>query len=1252
MKLSPSHNHLPKHSLLITALLLLLSSVFTSFFFLSKPSTGNEQKQLQDYVWDQQQKAKQVLDDTSLITKLVLHAESQATFNAIRDQRYGLFLFTDTSRQSPHLAFWSNQKIVPSDTALSLPDGTYFQYLLNGYYVVQKTTITLASVGRTIIGFVMIPVLNKYYLQSKNSLTEFAHNSDAINTIALSNSATNFPIKAVDGKPLFFITPVSAGNQSGLDAVTLMLRLSAMVLLLVYLHLFVDGVRKRGGTTKAILLLTAALLLLRLLLFYFPSLLLLRQFTLFDPTVYAANYINHSLGDLLLNALFLCWIILFTWESLGPIKRLPNFFKGKGIIAAGVAGIFILIFTSFQLANLVHDLVANSKVSFQVINFFGLDIYTVFGFIVLAVLSLTYYYFSRLLFRFILLAFSNLVYLYFAVAIIGLVFLTARSGDSIVLFHLPVLVWLVMYTLLLTQEQLIINRFRITIAGILFWIFIFSLSLAVLIVQGNREKEWRERKAIAEKADQLSDPSKEHTLSIALTYLDNRFLHSNFSRFYKEPDNRLIRDSIINTNSLGYTNLYNTGFFVFDSANRPVNNEGQRTYAELSNILDVQSKPTGMTDLFYYETSYDQFVYITKKTVYDSSHFVGTIFILAMPKQFQNADALYPNLFRQDVNDIETSSVYSYAVYKRGKLLNHSSKYFFHTVLGEASIPANETTRIENEGYDELWYKPGNQKIIIVAKKKDSLLEGITLFSYLFCAFLFMVGILQLASFLVEVAKDWRSVNLFAQLTIRTQIHGTIIFISVLSFLIIGVATITFFIMRYSRNNIDRLSLTAGSTVKELEKHAKASALITNNHWIDFSDSASMITLRSEIQEIADVHGVIVNLYDTSGTLQVTSDETIYKNGVLSTRMDPTAYYHLNTVHEVQRVQEEKVSRLDYLSIYSAIRNENGDTYAYLNIPSFTSQIELNQEISNFLVTIINLNAFIFLIAGIIALFITDRIARSFSVIGNKMKAITLGQANEEIVWTKKDEIGALVAQYNKMVQQLGASAEALAKSEREGAWREMARQVAHEIKNPLTPMKLSIQYLQKAIQNNLPNVQQLTSSVATTLIEQIDHLSKIAADFSQFANIGNKRVERIDLHAVIGSLVALYRANPKINLVYNPLPGAIEMYADKTQMNRLFTNLLTNAVDACSERRQCVVTINEEVNGDGVMIAIQDNGEGIPKEVQAKIFTPNFTTKTSGTGLGLAMCKSIAEQAGGAIWFKTEEGEGATFYVQLPLVN
>jgi nitrogen fixation/metabolism regulation signal transduction histidine kinase len=213
-----------------------------------------------------------------------------------------------------------------------------------------------------------------------------------------------------------------------------------------------------------------------------------------------------------------------------------------------------------------------------------------------------------------------------------------------------------------------------------------------------------------------------------------------------------------------------------------------------------------------------------------------------------------------------------------------------------------------------------------------------------------------------------------------------------------------------------------------------------------------------------------------------------------------------------------------------------------------------------------------------------------------------------------------------------------------------MARQVAHEIKNPLTPMKLSIQYLQKAIDNNDVDVKKLTSNVANTLVEQIDHLNKIASDFSQFANIGNPRNERFDLHEVLHSMSLLHESNEQIDFQWIPCPGALTVRADKTQLNRLFTNLIQNAIEATSSRTERRIRLVEERQEHAVVILVEDNGTGITEQARSRIFTPNFTTKTSGTGLGLAMSKSIVENVKGEIWFETREGAGTTFFVKIPL--
>ena len=195
-------------------------------------------------------------------------------------------------------------------------------------------------------------------------------------------------------------------------------------------------------------------------------------------------------------------------------------------------------------------------------------------------------------------------------------------------------------------------------------------------------------------------------------------------------------------------------------------------------------------------------------------------------------------------------------------------------------------------------------------------------------------------------------------------------------------------------------------------------------------------------------------------------------------------------------------------------------------------------------------------------------------------------------------------------------------------------------------------QFLQKSIENNAPNVKELTESVAKTLIEQIDHLNQIAGEFSQFANIENLNKEKFDVNEVLMSVLHLYASNNRLEISQYLSPEKIIIEADKTHINRLFTNLILNALQATPENKTARIAVHEILNNDNVVISISDNGTGIAEEVQSKIFTPNFTTKTSGTGLGLAMCKRMVEQAKGEIWFETKPGEGTVFFVLLPLAS
>lgn len=294
---------------------------------------------------------------------------------------------------------------------------------------------------------------------------------------------------------------------------------------------------------------------------------------------------------------------------------------------------------------------------------------------------------------------------------------------------------------------------------------------------------------------------------------------------------------------------------------------------------------------------------------------------------------------------------------------------------------------------------------------------------------------------------------------------------------------------------------------------------------------------------------------------------------------------------------------------------------------------------------------FLLLVAAVIGIALANGITQPIVGIGEHLLATKLSQ-NQPINWLRKDEIGQLVASYNNMIQQLEESAQRLAASEREDAWREMAQQVAHEIKNPLTPMKLHLQQLLRLQQEDPERATAWAARIAPALIEQIDGLARIAGEFSHFAKMPGAAPSRFDLAELTHGLAQLHERNTEQVSISTELPHEpCYVMADRDNIQRVITNLLRNAIQAAASTEEATpqvkVSLVQQHNGSW-QLKVEDNGPGVPAELYDKIFQPNFTTKSSGMGLGLAICRQIIEQAGGTIGFHSQPGQGSCFWFVL----
>jgi len=1230
--------------LIIAAWLYTISFVITNYWAYDS-SPAKVKDKLEFKITQAEKNIQHIAADTQLLQLLLTDSAADEKL-AITKQPYGIFLYKINDLGSPILAYWnSNVYTIPSEDLLQ-KDGYYFATRQNGEQEVIKQTINLS--GERVLLVAVIPIRWNYFIDNDYLHKDFDGFHQLSEHYEISNDTNALPIINSQKETLFKISPKEGHIYAGYDYFTIFLRVFFVLILIVFLNRSASDIAHEHGVRMAMILLVLVVVLIRIITYFSPFPFDFSRLSLFDPSVYASNALHSSLGQLLVNAILLFWLVGF-WK-FNTLKSNPSYWYANYSFVKYL-NIVLLVVLAFVMTRITSTLILDSKISFDVTHYFSLTLFSVVSFLVLALLGITFYHLSHVILRPVLTTNTPLHFQLLTAVVSGLLYISFTISSATNLNFL-ILLWVMLYLLLINRRKQDIHISIQKSSFFLFWIMFFALSITLLISWQNQALNLAQQKKIAERVVLQNDANGENVLSIALSNINEKSLENNFSRLQQELANKKIKDSILNENFTGYLNRFETSIYTFNQFYQPLFNEDTIfNYPSLTSIIFIRSKPTDVPNLYTWESNPNQVSYIYSIKIGSQDNPMGYLFLIAKPKKYKS-EALYPVLFSQadDEAGLAGQADYAQALYLNGKLISKSNEYDFPLRIKPAKMLPHDYAQISDGNTKELWYNAGKGKMVVIAQKESRFIALVTLFAYLFFTFLVLIASLHSTNYLLRANSTKSSLRNILGVDMQSQIHATVIFISVFSFVVIGAATISYFINRFDETSQQRLSSSIEAITHEIsgklqviatQKPLGDSALLNNEH---FSNS-----LERNIIDVSETHNVDINYYSLSGNLIASTQPNIYSKQLLNTRINPKAYYHLQYDGRSHYVQKESIGNLEYLSMYMPVLDGAGDAFAYINIPYLNSQLELNQEISSFIATIINLNAFIFLIAGAISFLITQRVVVSFSIIANKMKEVSIGKKNEAIVWKKNDEIGGLVAEYNKMVQKLDESANALAQSEREGAWREMAKQVAHEIKNPLTPMKLSIQYLQRAIDNDLPNAKELTQNVAKTLITQIDELTKIAGDFSQFANIDHVVMERVDISDKLDSIVQLYRQSESVNIHYLPHPPVFVL-GDKVQISRLFTNLIKNAIEAV-EGRIATIDITQMVSGGHVTITIKDDGKGIEAELASHIFQPNFTTKTSGTGLGLAISKGIVEKLKGFIGFQTEIGKGTTFIIRLPIV-
>lgn len=468
-------------------------------------------------------------------------------------------------------------------------------------------------------------------------------------------------------------------------------------------------------------------------------------------------------------------------------------------------------------------------------------------------------------------------------------------------------------------------------------------------------------------------------------------------------------------------------------------------------------------------------------------------------------------------------------------------------------------------------------------------------------------------------------------LTLRARIFFSMLLLLLLSFLITGAISIYHFWHENEEYHEKRL--------KRKETTINASIDYFLGNYPSVSDDSLSFLLDEKICEWADINNMDINIYNLEGRLLISSNAILVEEGVVKAALERPFIQNLLKRESV--VHKKESDSVIVLSSYKIIYDNLGGALAVVNLPYF-EQNRIPERDIEFLETLISLYALLFVIAVIIAYFLSNYITSSLKTIGERLTKTQFNRENKPLVWRSNDEIGRLVQEYNRMLKELEENAITLAKTERESAWKEMAKQVAHEIKNPLTPMRLMVQHLEFTLKTeDKKELKEFTKS----MIDQIDTMTNIADAFSRFAEMPDLKKERIELNEVVMRAGKLYdHLDVKVELPQEK----VYALADREQLLRVFNNLIKNGWQSVPEFRSPYITVQLSVKEEYALIAVTDNGSGIEESKRSKVFEPSFTTKTQGMGLGLAMVKNIVKGFGGKIWFETEVDQGTTFFISL----
>lgn len=640
------------------------------------------------------------------------------------------------------------------------------------------------------------------------------------------------------------------------------------------------------------------------------------------------------------------------------------------------------------------------------------------------------------------------------------------------------------------------------------------------------------------------------------------------------------------------------------------------------------------------ETAYvGSFVYLT-----ENKHLNRVILILE-PNSNKGDRGYYSILQRMGLkNEHSLGNLYSYARYTGGKLVTNKGAFPYPTeiFIGSDKFNDSDLWRFSEGGYTHFLYKNNENEYILISRESKNWMIFFIIFTYVF---IILSGVLVIFS-----KKNHKS--RFRDNYFKRRIN-TILFTT--SLLILITITSVSLVLVYKRNegNMQKTMSTKVITIQNLLE----SQISNSSNYRELLNQSFSGTL----ERIANTTQTDLSLFSPNGKIFISTAPELYERATNESRLNQNAFYQISVQKQRYFIQKEYINGHEYWALYAPLFNKDGDMIAIVCSPYTDINYDFEKDTAIHTTMIVNL----FILLLTMSLIFTTREVNSLfeplREMGEKMAGVDIHNL-EYIKYDRHDEISPIIEAYNRMVNDLSKSTKQLAMAERDKAWSQMARQVAHEIKNPLTPIKLQLQRLIRQKENNHPDWENNFDKISAIVLEHIDILTETANEFSTFAKLYTEEPVIMDLDKILKEQIMIFDNKENITISYLGMENAV-VSAPKPQLIRVFVNLITNAIQAIENLQKEEVENNSDRTPGKIMIllrnstidgyydvVIDDNGPGVSEDNQHKLFTPNFTTKNGGTGLGLAICKSIIDKCNGSITYgKPFALSGASFIVTIP---